>query len=205
MGILLCAFCTTAQETNSFFVTIKYDYKKLDSVSTMQQQFLPKEAIVWGNDTVMYQRLKMGMFEVLRRATPNSDSIDHYINIFGNKILYREVYEMDSVNTFDFKYTEKTNKVDGKPLPMAIGLYKNRKFPVFYIPNQGNQFFPRFKKLKGMPVQYKLEGIQEGMDVLVYAKQYQEAIPEEYSLATPEGYNLKTRTEVRDMFGFFSE
>ncbi|MGB0165646.1 MAG: hypothetical protein ACPF8V_02210 [Luteibaculum sp.] len=202
LSLVLCLVVNRIKAQN-FYLEIAYSYNLNDSVDSRVQQFAPKEAIVWGNEKIQFQRLSFGLIEILRVAHLGQDSVDHYLNLLGKKIRYRESYAAADSMQFSFTATSKSDSLGGMSFPMAIGHFKDKKFPVYYIPGYGSAFFPRFKALKGIPVQYKLSGIDPGVDALVYVKKASNKIPADFKLSPPTGHETISREEMEKMFGFF--
>lgn len=191
------------QEENNFYAQLVYEYSNLDSFSIMQQKFMPGGTIIYGNDSVLYQTFTIGFLDIVRKVTKDQDSVEHFINALGKKIKFRAVFDLASDDYADFKYSTVTDTIQNVALPIAIGNYRGTEFPCYYIKGIPNNFFPRLSRLKGIPLQYKLTGMDKGLNALVFVKELKRSIPDGIHLRDPEGYEEATEEELESIRGYF--
>lgn len=195
--------CSVQSQSKTFAAELIYSYDKTDSLNLIQQQFLPQGCVLYGNENRVVQKINFGMVSMVRVADIGQDSIYNFVSAMGNKVWYKSAIPVAD-NPFNISLTEKKIEKEHYTLDLAIGVNKEKKFPIYYLAEINAPLFPRFKNLSGIPLQYKLEGVEKGMDILVYIKWFKNQIPEEYSLELPDGYRKATREDFENFSGFFN-
>ncbi|TXC81990.1 hypothetical protein [Luteibaculum oceani] len=202
VNLLVLTVLSFAQD-QSFAVELQYSYSKTDSLNLIQQQFLPKGCILYGNDKRVVQKINFGMVSMIRIADAGSDSILNYVSAMGNKVWYKSPTPVEE-KPFEIKLTDKKITKEAYTLDLAIGVNKGKKFPIYYLKGINTPLFPRFKHLAGVPLQYKLEGIEMGMDILVHILWYKNNIPNDLNTELPSGYRKATKEDFENFSGFFN-
>lgn len=201
--MLLALLGTVSQgQDRKFYAELQFQHRNTDSLPMMQRNFLPEMTRIYANDSIIVQIIEMPFGSMIRREVAGQDSIENYVSFLGNKLLI-----MSATPDFDevvrTKATQKKKLIKEFELEVAIGTYKGKEFPIYYVQGKPSGLFSRFKNLAGIPLQYKLGPLEKGLETLVFIKELSRSLPEDFKFTAPQGYERVSKEEINNFASFF--
>ena len=204
---LICSTTAYAQKAFEGTITYNIEYEELPEGMEEYEDMLPKETIMKIKGTKTKTEQAMAMGSTISIYDASSESTITLTNMMGMKAAIKSNTE-DIKEGVDEKkpkitYLDETKEIAGYKCKKAEIIYIDREEPltVYYTEELNTKKtksqYKNLEGLKGFPMQYEINN--EGMKMVMSAKEVKNEKISENEFTIPEGYEVMTMEEFQKM------
>jgi GLPGLI family protein len=179
-----------------------------DEMKTM----MPKTMIMTIKGNKSHTEMVMGMGKTVSIANADDKSSITLIDMMGQKIAIQSTYEdimeeMDKSPELDVKVTGETKTICGYVCKKAIITHPDEDIEIFvyFTEELGSKDLnfdnPQFKDINGVMLEFEMPNEQFTMQFIATSVEKKKVDDSMFTI--PDGYQIKTKDEMRGMFGGF--
>ncbi|MBW6460957.1 MAG: DUF4412 domain-containing protein [Bacteroidales bacterium] len=181
-------------------------------ITEEMKTMMPKTMIMTIKGNKSRTEMVMGMGKTVSISNADDKSSITLIDMMGQKIAIQSTYEdikeeIDKGPKVDVKVTGETKNICGYTCKKAIITYPDEDIEIFvyYTDELGTKDLnfdnPQFKDINGVMLEFEMPNDQFTMQFIATSVEKKKVDDSMFTI--PDGYQVKTKDEMRGMFGGF--